>query len=112
MLTFITNYWRELILAILIFVRFILLLVQLIREPSWNKLTEVYNGIKEKLPVYIQLAEDAFAAEEKAGDRKLVFVLSMVKSYISKEYKFNNFEDIESLVISWIEDILACPAKK
>lgn len=104
-LDFIKVYWRECLSLCFLILSSILFALK--KKPTWNKLETIYCAVLQKLPVFIDVVE-----KDGCGEEKLFLVLSLVKSYLIEEYKFNNFDEIEPLVRSWIESILSTPQKK
>lgn len=102
---FLKDHW-EMLLSIFLFC-LSLILSLLRKKPVWNKIETMYCDVLERLPVFIDLVE-----KSGHGSEKLATVLTLVKSYLQKEFKFNDFEMIKSWVVAQIESILSTPQKR
>lgn len=102
---FLKMYYKEILTSLSFIISVIILIVK--RKPVFNEMDLIKEHVLEVLPSLIISVE-----KDGNGVEKLNTVLSLVKEYLKKKFKFTNFDLIEGFVKQSIENILETPSKK
>ena len=101
---FIITYWREIVSTIAVIASIIIMAIK--KRPVINEMDNIILKVLEKLPEFINSAENF-----KGADVKKALVIESVKKFVKEQFSVNLPDSYIESIGLMIESILSTPQK-